>query len=463
MIDETQDTIAGVPLLPKQAEFVYDDTHARLMYSGAYGAGKTRSLCWRALRKAANPKAVVGLGRRTFADLRRTTLTTLFEGVGDLPPVLTPGTYHHVKKPGDEKIILHGGGRIIPFAFDRVLALGSLQFSDVMIDEAVEIEEKHWTQLIGRTRIVWRGREDVPSLSCATNPDGPMHFLFKQFFEGGEVGYHKVIETTTYDNFYLSPHFLRALGHMRGTARLRYLFGRWVSAEGLVFPMFERTIHERHHSGPFREYVAGVDEGYTNPKVLRIHGIYSDGCSHVVASFVAAEMTTEEFLPYCEQAQETYPRLLFIVDPSAASLIASMKKKNLRVRAGNNDLLPGINVVRSRLMPSPNDGQPRFTMEPDLPGNVMYLSYELDTGKQGEVPKKENDHVPDADRYALMEIERRYGGKRLIVAGKDRNRTSPPTGPAIHPLVKGFRAVDSAIPKNDPDWVQNDRLFRGAS
>lgn len=415
----------ATPLLPKQAEFIFDAEHSELLYSGAYGAGKTRALCWRAVHRAADPRAWVGLGRRTMADLRRTTLRTLLEPSGDLPAVLSAGSFIHRRTVGEERIQLHGGGTIVPFGFDSPEALGSAQFSDAMIDEAVECSPAQWTQIMGRLRVSFHlgdGRMHLPSLSAATNPGGPTHFLFERFYRESRPGYRKVIEAPTAENFFLPHSYLRMLGEMRGITRLRYLFGKWAAAEGLVYPMFAPEVHVRHNAGPWSDWVAGVDYGFTNPMVLRVHGIDGDGRSHVVGSFYKRGITTDEFLDWCRLARSTYSDdMTFMVDPSAAELIERMRRADFDARPANNDVAYGISLIRTRLNLDAS-GVPRLTMEPDRDGSSgqqEYLAYAIDEkATQAEKPKKQDDHVPDADRYAVCEIERRYGSSRTIVMGR---------------------------------------------
>lgn len=447
------DGLPDVPLLPKQHAFIADSTSANIMYSGAYGAGKTRSLCWRVVQRAQDPRARVGLGRKTMADLRRTTLSTLLEPIGDLPPVLTPGTYRY-RRSAPEVIELLGGGAIIPFGFDNVGALGSTQFSDCGVDEAVEIEKEEWVQMQGRLRVTWGTRGTRPSMFCATNPDSPIHFLFQLFYKNPEAGYDRVIDTGTFDNFYLDMEYLRRLGKMRGVDRLRYLFGRWVAAEGLVYPMYDPGVHEFHHPGPFVDFIAGVDLGFANPTAIRVHGVYGDGASHVVASWYERGKTEADVVDACKAANEFFRNkdrdcITFICDPSAASTIRALQNAGLLARKANNKLEDGLRVMRDRLSPSAYNGFPRLTFEPTLDGQFEYLAYELEETKkdksEAEKPAKKHDHVPDADRYAVMEIERMYGCGMPQIIG------APHQDPWKNKPV---------MPEDDPrDWTRRDDIF----
>lgn len=419
----------NIPLLPKQADFIFDEDTDELLYSGAFRAGKSRALCLRAIRQAQHPKARVGLCRKRMTDLRRTTMRTLMEPVGDLPAVLPEGTYTHHKQLGNERIVIKGGGQIALFGCDDPQSIGSMEFTDLNIDEAAELDEEEWVMLTGRCSISFTyddGHKHKPTMAAATNPEGPGHFLHVRFFQNPTKGFTRVIETTAFDNFFLPPAYVRRIGiSLHGVARLRYLFGKWAGSEGLVYPMFDQYTHVKHIDGPWKYYIAGVDVGFTNPMVMRIHGVDGDGRSHVVASFYKSGLVDEEFADWCKIAKEHYNPITFIVDPSAAGMIATMKSWGFDVEPGENDVEMGIACVRNRFMKA-EDGRPRLTFEPlyhtiddaESPAHAEYLLYSLKKNAAAgkEVPLKENDHVPDADRYACLAIEKGIGGIAELLA-----------------------------------------------
>ena len=80
-------------LLPAQLDFIRA-REREVLYSGAFGAGKTRALCMKLVsRLVGRPGAREGLARKHLVSLKATTLRTLLEQDGNLPPVLPRGTY----------------------------------------------------------------------------------------------------------------------------------------------------------------------------------------------------------------------------------------------------------------------------------------------------------------------------------------------------------------------------------
>lgn len=426
LIKEVQHTLK---LMPKQAQFVFDDAHWEILYSGAFGAGKSRALCCRAVRLAQYPGARVGLVRKTLADLKASTLITLLEPDGELPPVLHPDTYTFHK--AESWIEIHNGGTIVLFGCDDQAKVGSRPLTDICIDEGIELEKEEYTMLLGRRRGKYRrpdGKENTRSICVATNPGPPTHFLFERFFNKQHPR-RLLIETNTAENYYLPEDYRQSMNELEGTARDRYYLGRWVAFEGAVYPMFDSRIHLLSLAGTkvFDHYIIGLDWGFQNPCAVRVHGcVHGSRKSHVVAEYHKNHTPSPEFVEICKVTAKAYSPCTFVVDPSAADLKAQMRNVGLNVIDGNNDVFAGIRCVQASLLPAGDSKEPELTMEPSCKaGNDEYTSYRWKDGVLKEQPVKEHDHALDADRYARMHITRGFGQARLTVLGRDaQNRTN---------------------------------------
>ena len=79
-------------LLPAQTRFVRSRA-PELMFSGAFGAGKTRALCDKiVMLSLTQPRNRGLLCRKTEVSVRATTLRTLLDGDGALPPAYPPAS-----------------------------------------------------------------------------------------------------------------------------------------------------------------------------------------------------------------------------------------------------------------------------------------------------------------------------------------------------------------------------------
>jgi len=411
----TEDQVVEYALMPKQYAFVTDDEHWEILYSGAFGAGKTRALCVRAARLAQYPGARVALCRKMGVDLKATTLITLLEPDGELPPVLPPNTYHHHKTACTIKI--QGGGTIVYFGVDDPSRIGSRLLTDMCIDEGIELDQEEYEMLLGRRRGKFKrpdGTWNSQSIAIATNPGAPIHFLYKRFFKEQHEK-RRVIQANTAENHHLPAGYIQSMSELTGTARARFFMGEWVAFEGAIYWMFDTGIHIVEHDQRWDYYCAGVDWGFRNPAVIRVHGCdRATGQSHVEYEYYKANVLSVDFVQVCVEVDARYAgankgRVVFVVDPSAADIIAQMKERGLHVEPPpERDVSLGIRLVQSALAP---EGGPLLTMEPGCrSGNREYPAYRWKDSKVCEAPVKELDHALDADRYARTYIESRRGG-----------------------------------------------------
>lgn len=386
-------------LLPKQADFLEADAR-ELLYSGAFGAGKSRSLCMKLVMRASKPGAREGLCRKWLATLRASTLKTLLEPEGDLPPVLPAGAYTWNKS---ERVInIIGGGQIYYFGLDDPGKVGSLNLSGCGIDEAFELEETDYTMLRGRCRLKLAGLTN--QLYGATNPAEPSHHLAQRFgLAAGTTAKPNcmAIRTRSVDNWHLPDAYLADLLTFQGVARARYVEGEWVGAEGLIFDRWDRTTMVRHRAGPWRTVVVGQDHGYSNPAAMLVVCQDEAGRIHVAHEFYKAKQLEPQIIEAAERIKAEYTPEAFIVDPSAAALRATMASAGLPVREADNDVFAGINKVQKYIVM--DGGEPRLTVDPTCTNLIRELeTYEWMPGK--DKPVKSNDHAVDALRYAIMQL-----------------------------------------------------------
>lgn len=399
-------------LMPKQDDFVNDDEARELLYSGAFGAGKTRALCVRAVALARYPGARVGLCRKTAVDLKATTLVTLLEPDGELPPVLPPKSYHHHKT--ENWLRIQGGGVIVYFGVDEPARIGSRLITSICVDEGIELDSEEYTMLLGRLRGKFKmpnGEFNNQSIAIATNPGSPTHFLYERFYQEDHP-HRRVIEANTAENHHLPEAYRQSMSELTGTARDRFYLGKWVSYEGAIYSMFDSKIHVLHvDPWPGVYYVAGVDWGFTNPAVIRMHACDPvTGRSHVVHEYYKANVISTDFAQECANVQAQHGRTVFVVDPSAPDIISQLRANGLWVvHPPERDVLAGIRMVQSALAPSSG---PLLTMSPECGrGNREYGAYRWKDKSNREQPVKELDHALDADRYARVYIESRTGSQ----------------------------------------------------
>lgn len=435
--------------LPKQMAFLRSKSR-ELLYSGALGAGKTITVCLKCCMRASIPGAREGLCRLRLTDLKATTLKTLLEGDGDMPPILPPGTYEHNKS---ERVIrIHGGGEINYFglvdASESHSKVGSRNLSGLGIDQVEEVPEGLYLASVARCRVKVA---DTPNQTySACNPGPPSHYLAQRF---GIVGNDPapetcVVTTRSSDNTHLPASYISLLNTFKGVRYKRYVEGLWVGSDGLVYDRWSRDRHVVDRPGPWTRCLLGVDDGYTNPFVI-VRGLV-DGDGRL---FIDRERYEPGLLPDAKVA--AVKSLLHVpdgpsceavlVDPSAPDLIQIMRNAGIPAVAANNEVEEGINRVQQRLE-DPGDGWPRLAVHPSC-ANLRdeFESYEWRKSTDGtrlkDEPKKENDHAMDALRYLVARLDMRAA---MIAHVAD---------PARRPEVKAETAAGTfARLRMNPDW-----------
>lgn len=425
--------------MPFQSRIIEDDEHKEILLAGAFGSAKTRTLCGRAVWKVQRPGSRICITRATHTSLLATTIRTLLEPDGDLPAVLPPGAYIYKEMKG--RIHVHGGGEIVCAGCDNPERLGSEQFSDVMLDEGIETKLKQYLMLLGRLRVKYPmpdGSENKRTITTATNPGDPSHYLYERFYIEKKDN-RLCVESNTSQNYYLPEDYKQSLDEFQGVFRSRYFLGMWVAFEGAIYPMFDKAVHVVHNSGPWTHYIGGVDVGMNHPNVIRVHGcVKGSPRSHVVAEFHKSAVVSPVFVKHCQAAAELYSPMTFVIDSAAADVAQQMREAGLSVVLAEKDVLPGIRGVQNDLAGTEYGG-PLLTFEPTCEeGNAEYPLYMWMDGK--EEPVKKKDDALDADRYARMYIRKGFGGQRgLVILGRRRGQEEKP------PLWK------SAHEKYDPE------------
>lgn len=435
------ETIAGPSfrLTYKQGWFVHGDAD-EIMYSGAFGAGKTIVVALRAYLRARHPRAVEVLARAKLDDVRDTVLPHLFEGSGDTPAILAPGTY--IWNKAERWIRLIGGGLI------RYVGLGDRQRNELDrmrfrganitglgIDQAEEISQRQYLNALGRVRTKGTGLNRSVYGSC--NPAAPSHWIAKRFgikaghdpqttpliktarvLPDGTTQQLRAIMTASADNPHLPRDYLARLATYTGIMRLRYVLGMWVGSEGLIYDNFRRGLH-LVDPGPGVQWarsIIGMDDGTTMPCAILLMRADGDGRLHVEREVYRRGMTSAEKVRVVKDLAAWAGGVeAVVVDPAASGIKGDLRAAGLPVIDGDNRVLAGIAAVRQALEVGP-DGLPRLTLNKalerigetatDAAGPVGLLeeieAYEWDPEAKSEKPVKRWDHSADACRYACQ-------------------------------------------------------------
>lgn len=245
------------------------------------------------------------------------------------------------------------------------------------------------------------------------NPDGPEHWFRKEWLLKAEE--HKALHLhfTMDDNPALDEETRQRYRTMySGVFYERYILGRWVMSEGLIYDMMDPTANTYDDSSaPPSLHFAGIrtiacDYGTTNPCVFL--DVYDyDGTVYVDREYrwdsreEHRQKTDEEYADamaaFMGQAQ-----CAIIADPSAASFIAVLRRRGMYVIPADNEVLDGIRRTSVLI------GRRKLMIHKGCAGLLdemgTYLWDEKACAHGDERPLKERDHGPDALRYFVNSL-----------------------------------------------------------
>lgn len=241
-------------------------------------------------------------------------------------------------------------------------------------------------------------------LSC--NPGSPSHWFFKEWVQKLREKNAYRIHFKLTDNPSLSEKTIERYERMySGVFKQRYIDGDWVAAEGLVYPMWRNAIEARWEPAkddPCRGYCISIDYGTQNPFAAIKWMRDKSGKWHAVEEWYysgrdsMAQKTDADYVAEMVRFASDAPSkpAEVIVDPSAASFIAAMRRTGaFRVRKAVNDVLDGIREVSVCLQSGLigiSDGMESTKAE--------FEAYVWDD-KAEDKPVKQSDHAMDSMRY----------------------------------------------------------------
>lgn len=245
-------------------------------------------------------------------------------------------------------------------------------------------------------------------LIATTNPDSPYHWLMDKYINRkGELDM-LVLNFLIDDNPYLDPEYVANLKkEYTGVFYDRFILGLWVVAEGLIYP----EAAEGKYNVPFdanrkyTSYIVSIDYGTLNPCSMGLWGL-SDGVWYRIKEYYHSgrdtrkQLTDEEYYKKLIELIDGLPVREIIIDPSAASFIATIRKHGrYHVRKADNAVLDGIRNTAKALQ----NGSVRIC---DNCKNTIaeFSSYRWDEKSQEDKPIKENDHAMDDIRYFVNTV-----------------------------------------------------------
>lgn len=254
-----------------------------------------------------------------------------------------------------------------------------------------------------------KSRLDKP-YSCfdgTCNPDNPRHW-FKEFIDSDADIYCQ--EYCIDDNAFLAKEFVDNLKkEYYGTVLYdRYILGKWVLAEGLVYSNFKesRTCVDEIEDKGYCEYYVSLDYGITNP-FAAILWMVERRCAYAVDIYYF-DSKKEGYRKTDEEHYASLDRMIgdrviqsIILDPSCTSFKETiLRHDKYDYQNADNEVLCGIENTTILL----NTEYLKILKSKCQPLIDEFGLYRWNSESLKDEVIKENDHCCDAARYFVNTV-----------------------------------------------------------
>lgn len=242
----------------------------------------------------------------------------------------------------------------------------------------------------------------------ACNPEYPSHWL-KEFLDNPSLDTY-IQHYKIFDNPFLPREYIENLcREYEGTVYYgRLIEGEWTLAEGLIYPMYKDAVTEAPEAHT-TTFVLSIDYGTQNAFSAGLWGKYGDAWYRIKEYYYSGrntgvQKTDEEYADDLDEFIKGVPfveRIKTIIDPSAASFIALLKKRGkYHVMKADNDVADGIRETATAM----KKGLIKIT--PDC-GNWLkeVQGYVWDDKAMDDKPVKVDDHAMDDTRYFVKTMK----------------------------------------------------------
>ena len=336
---------------------------------------------------------------KTIASLRRNVVTVIL-------PVLRELGFECNEKYSRNLIEISYSGKTNRFYLfggkdeGSAAMIQGMTLAGVLLDEVALMPRSFVEQALARCSV------DGSKLWFNCNPEHPMHWFHEEWIKKREEKNCLYLHFTMKDNPSLTPSVIRRYEKLySGAFYERFVLGRWVAAQGCVYPMFSQKKHVCEPPDGLTEYYISCDYGTVNPSSFglwgkkdtvwyRVNEYYFDSRSEG-----RQKTDSEHYEALCELAGGRKIKAV-IVDPSAASFIECIRRDGrFKVMPARNDVIDGIRRVSDCL----KSGNLMFA--PACKDSIREFGlYRWEENSAKDSVRKENDHAMDDIRYFVSTV-----------------------------------------------------------
>lgn len=383
-------------LTEKQREYLLNCNHRWNVKTGATGSGKSF-----VDMVVTIPKRILACRGEGLIVLMGNTRGTLERNILEPMRSIWPGCIGEIRS--DNTVTLFG---------KKCFALGADNKKHVARIQGATFEYVYGDEITTWSRDVFemlksRLRCEHSRFDGTCNPDNPGHW-FKEFLDSDVDVYQQAY---VIDDGVLPAYVVEELKkEYSGTIYYdRFILGLWAAATGVIYPMYQEAIQEAPE-GEASRYALSLDYGTQNAFSAGLWGLYGDVWYRKKEYYYSGrdtgiQKTDEEYAEdldrFTEKIGDSTNKLRVIIDPSAASFIALLKKRGkYKVIPADNSVADGIRETATAL----KSGKIKI-----CPCNKNWIKevqgYVWDESAGDDRPMKINDHAMDDTRYFVKTMK----------------------------------------------------------
>lgn len=313
---------------------------------------------------------------------------------------------------------------------DALKSMGRNGAVDIIwVEEATELIEHDFDELTARNRgYVTSWRQII--LTC--NPDSPDHWIHQRLIEGGKA---HCIWWRTEDNprYANDKEYIDSLKNLSPLYRARLYDGKWVGAEGTVFPDFRHSIHVVEDfiiPHDWKRYRT-IDFGYKDPSVCAWYAENPiNGNLYMYKEIYKTGLTIAEFSNFINEVNDG-DNIEYTVADHHLENRASLSRAGIATLPANKDIAVGIKTLTQRLrytnpkifffagsLAHPPDEELIKQRKPKS-GIEEFSGYVWNKKPNRgivDVPVDKDNHFIDATRYLCMALDQSNVGAAVITS-----------------------------------------------
>ena len=383
--------------MPESSMRFYD----AIICDGAVRSGKTlcMSVSFVTWAFSAFSDSSFALCGKTIASLKRNVVTVIL-------PVLRELGFECTEKHSKNLIEISYRGVTNRFYLfggkdeGSAALIQGMTLAGVLLDEVTLMPRSFVEQALARCSV------DGSKLWFNCNPEHPMHWFHEEWVKKHEEKNCLYLHFTMKDNPSLTPAIVRRYEKLySGAFYERFVLGRWVAAQGSVYPMFSQEKHVVIPPEAFERYYISCDYGTVNPSSFGLWGENGGRWYRIREYYFDSRAEgrqrtdSEHYDALCELAGKL-PIEAVVADPSAASFMECIRRGGrFRVIPARNDVIDGIRRVSDCLK------EQKIMFSPDCRDTIREFGlYRWEENSAKDAVRKENDHAMDDIRYFVSTV-----------------------------------------------------------